>query len=423
MKQSQLFYKTLKESPKEEKSLNARLLIRGGFISKEMAGVWSYLPLGLRVLKNIEKIIREEMGKIGGQETLMSILQPKEIWMETGRWEKEIGKIMYKVKEEEKEIGLGPTHEEMITDIVRKRVNSWQDLPLYLYQIQNKFRKEPRPRSGLLRGREFLMKDLYSFHSSQKDFEDYYGKVKKAYLRVFERCGLEALLTEASGEGFTEGYTHEFQVLAEGGEDKIIFCPAGAKKIKGGHFSQNKEIARLKKGQKCPVCGEKLEEGKSIEVGNIFPLGTKYSGEMKAFFTDRQGKKKPIVMGCYGIGISRMMGAAVEVHRDEKGIIWPKEIAPFKVHLIPIELSDSKVMEVSERIYGDLQEKGFQVLYDDRKEKRAGEKFAEADLIGLPWRIVVSKKTVARNSLELKERSKEKTGLVKIKEVMNKINA
>jgi len=378
MLQSELFTRTLKEIPKDEKSINAQLLLRGGFIYKEMAGAYTYLPLGLRVLRKIENIIREEMEMIGGREILMTIFQPKKLWEETGRWSKEMGKVMYKCKEDGKEIGLGPTHEEMLTDIIRHYLKSYTELPLYLYQIQTKFRKEPRARSGLLRGREFNMKDLYSFHSSQGDFKKYYQKVTQAYLRIFKRCGLEAIVTEASGKGFTREYTHEFQVLTEGGEDTIVCCSRG-------DFSQNKEITKFKEGQKCPKCKSILKEGKSIEVGNIFPLGTKYSKAMNAFFVDKDSKRKLIIMGCYGIGLSRIMGTIVEVHHDQNGIIWPKTVAPFQIHLIQIENS-KKVKKASQKLYQDLQKQGVGVLYDDREEKSAGEKFADSDLIGIPYR-------------------------------------
>ncbi|OIO45964.1 MAG: hypothetical protein AUJ31_03000 [Parcubacteria group bacterium CG1_02_39_15] len=405
MKQSELFAKTLKETPKDEKSINSQLLLRAGFIYKEMAGVFTYLPLGLKVLRKIENIIREEMSKISGQEILMTVFQPKNLWEETGRWAKEIGEVMYKCQEDKKEIGLGPTHEEMITDIARHYVKSYEDLPFFLYQIQTKFRKEPRARSGLLRGREFDMKDLYSFHSSEEDFKKYYQKAAQAYLKIFERCGLEAILTEASGAGFTKEYTHEFQVLAEGGEDTILYC------LKGD-FAQNKEIAKLKAGDKCPKCKNILKEGSSIEVGNIFPLGTKYSQAMGASFIDKDGKRKLIIMGCYGIGPSRTMGAIVEVRHDEKGIIWPREVSPFLVHLIQIE-NNKKVKKAAENLYQDLQRREIEVLYDDR-DKTAGEKFADADLIGIPTRLVISERTLKQNCVEIKKRSEKKTKLVKL---------
>jgi prolyl-tRNA synthetase len=318
---------------------------------------------------------------------------------------------MYKCQEGEKEIGLGPTHEEMVTDIIRRYVKSYDDLPVSVFQIQTKFRKELRARSGLLRGREFLMKDLYSFHRSEEDFRKYYQEVARAYFKIFERCGLHAILTEASGAGFTKEYTHEFQVLSPGGEDTIIYCPRE-------DFSQNKEIAQFKAGDKCPKCKSVLKEAESIEVGNIFPLGTKYSKAMNALFADEKGIKKPIIMGCYGIGVSRVMGAVAEVHHDEQGIIWPKEITPFKIHLIQIE-NTPNVEKTAVKLYKDLLKTKTEVLYDDRKEKSAGEKFADADLIGMPYRLVVSEKTLAKGSVELKKREEKTVKLIKINKVLS----
>lgn len=411
MRQSQIFPKVLKQAPKDEISTNAKLLRRAGFVYKELAGVYTYLPLGLRVLRKIEGIIRKEMEELSAQEVLMSVFQPKNLWQETGRWSKEIGEVMYKARENKKEIGLGPTHEEMLTDIIRHFIKSYQDLPLYIYQIQTKFRKELRPKAGLLRGREFDMKDLYSFHSSDADFKKYYERVIKSYSRILKKCGLEPIITEASGKGFTKGFTHEFQVLSRAGEDTIVYCPSH-------HFSQNKEISKFKAGDKCPVCKKTLREGKSIEVGNIFPLGTKYSKAMKAFFVDKRGKKKPIIMGCYGLGISRIMGAIVEVHHDEKGIIWPKEVAPFDVHLLALggrkKIIKNKIKRLGERLYNDLKKEGIEVLYDDREEKSAGQKLAIADLIGIPYRVIISEKTLEKNSLEIKKRTEKRVKLIKI---------
>lgn len=409
MLQSQLFTETTREAPRDEKSLNAKLLIRAGFVHKEMAGVYSYLPLGLLVLRKIQDIIRKEMEKIGGQEILMSVFQPKDLWLKTDRWSKGIGKDMFKCKLNGSEVGLGPTHEEIVTRILGSYLSSYRDLPKFVFQIQTKFRKELRAKSGLLRGREFDMKDLYSFHSSEEDFEKYYKIAIKSYYEVLRRCGLKAILTETSGKGFTQGTPHEFQVIALAGEDTIFYCP-------GGDFSQNKEVAELKAGDKCPICQKTLIEEKSIEVGNIFPLGTKYSEALGAYFTDKDGKKKPITMGCYGLGPSRIMGAVVEIHHDSKGIIWPKEIAPFQVNLIQL-LESAEVKKKSREIYDTLLKAGTEVLYDDRDGKSPGEKFADADLIGIPWRIVVSERTLERDSVEVKRREKEKTELVKINEL------
>ncbi len=402
MKQTEHFTKTFKEKPKDEESINAILLQRAGFIFKEMSGVYSFLPLGLRVLNKISNIIRDEMNKVNGQEVQLSVLQPKALWQKTGRWDTGIGQeVMYKCQDGI-EVGLGPTHEEMLTDIVSHYIQTEDDLPLSIYQLQTKFRKEARAKSGLLRGREFPMKDMYSFHASEKDFKDYYEKAKQTYLNIFKRCGLEAIITEASGGGFSKECSHEFQILSEAGEDTIIYCP-------GQDFSQNTEITKYKAGDKCPVCGAKLKSGKSIEAGNIFTLGTKYSEAMGALFTDSQGKKKPVLMGCYGIGISRLMGTIVEVFNDSKGMIWPTETAPFRAHLIALHGTERQ----AEKIYQQLMDRGVEVLYDDR-DKSAGEKFADADLIGLPIRLVISPATLKEDSIELKKREEQKVELIKL---------
>jgi prolyl-tRNA synthetase len=413
MLQSKLFGKTNKKAPRDEKSVNAKLLARAGFIEKLMAGVYSYLPLGWKVLQKIENIVREEMNAIQGQEILMPALQPKKLWDETGRWES--GKdVMFQFKGRSgADLGLGWTHEETLTDIIRNKINSYQDLPLYIYQIQTKFRNELRAKSGILRGREFSMKDLYSFHTNEKDFLVYYEKVKESYLKIFKKIGLDAIVVEASGGEFSKSYSHEFQVLTSAGEDTIIYCDCGK-------FGQNVEVAKLKAGKKCPVCGKELKSGRSIEAGNIFTLGTKYSEIMKAYFTDKDGKKKPIIMGCYGFGISRAMGAIVEIHNDKKGIIWPSSVAPFNVHLIEIGSENSDIKSQAEELYKSLQKEDIEVLYDDREES-PGIKFADADLIGIPLRIIVSKRTIAKNSVELKKRNEEKTELVKVDKIINKL--
>ena len=371
MKQSELFTKTIKENPKDEKSINAQLLIRAGFIDKLGAGIYSYLPLGLMVIENIKNIVREEMNKIGGQEILMPSLHPKENWEITGRWGVE---EMYKIKDEN--LGLGWTHEEIITPLIKKHATS---LPKYIYQIQTKFRNELRAKSGILRGREFLMKDLYSFHTSEDDLNDYYEKVKEAYFKIYDRCGLKekTFLTVASGGEFSSSISHEFQTITESGEDNIYTC-------KNCGCSFNKEIF----DSKCDCGSTEFEEKKSIEVGNIFKLGEKYS---KPFNMDN------IVMGCYGIGITRVMGAIVEVFNDDLGIIWPKEVAPFNVHLLELDTDANE-------IYNDLQKNGIKVLYDNRI-KSAGEKLSDCDLIGIPIRIILSKKTLEKNCVEIKRRN------------------
>lgn len=418
MRQSKFFAKIKKEAPKEEAAVNARFLIRAGFADKLMAGVYSYLPLGLRVAKKIENIVREEIEKLGAQEILMPALHPKSIWEETGRWQKMEG-ILYKIKDSEgKEYGLGPTHEEIITDIVRKNIISYKDLPFSLYQIQVKFRDEPRAKSGLLRTREFLMKDLYSFHSSEEDLAKFYEKAKKAYLKIFKRCGLDAFVVEASGGAFTKEYSHEFMVKTAAGEDIVFFCQSCG-------FAQNKEVAKAAAGDKCPACGKgKIEEAKTVEAGNIFKLGTKFSEDLKAHYVGKDGVSRPIIMGCYGIGIGRIMATAVEVHNDAKGIIWPKEIAPFDVHLIALSGKEksAKIKKEAEKIYKALLAKGIETLYDDREDKSAGGKFAEADLMGIPLRIVVSERTLEKNSVEMKERGKETAKLIKLSNIIKQIS-
>ena len=382
MRQSQLFTKTIKETPKDERALNAKLLERAGFVYKNSSGVYSFLPLGWRVLRKIAHVIRQEMDRIGGQEMLMAALHDKRYLRATGRWDVD---VIYKVitaKEKRPNFNISWTHEEIISEIAQKYVNSYKDLPFAVYQIQTKFRAERRAKSGILRGREFLMKDLYSFHASEEDLMGYYGEVASSYQKVFKRCGLKAIYTLAPGGDFTAQNTHEFQVISEVGEDTIYVCLTC-------QHSENKEISKLKKGQKCPKCGGKIDEKKSIEVGNIFPLGVKYSKAFDLQFVDQKGNKKYVVMGSYGIGLSRTMGAVVEIHHDKKGIIWPKEVAPFQVHLIRIENND-KVKRVAEKLYQDLQKKGYEVLYDDREGKGAGEKFMDADLIGIPIRVVIS---------------------------------
>jgi prolyl-tRNA synthetase len=415
MRQFELFTKTLKEVPKDETALNAKLLIRAGFIYKNSAGVYSFLPLGWRVLQKIADITRQEMNSIGGQEMLMPALHEKRYLKATGRWDVDVVYKVLTAREKEPNFNISWTHEEIVAEIATKYVHSYKDLPFAVYQIQTKFRAEPRAKSGILRCCEFLMKDLYSFHASEEDLMQYYEKVAKAYQKVFKRCGLETIYTLAPGGAFTVSHTHEFQVLADVGEDTIYVCQ------KCG-YGENKEISKLKAGSECPQCLSKIEEKKSIEVGNIFPLGTKYSEAFNLKFTDKNGEKKYVFMGSYGIGISRVMGTVVEIHHDNKGIIWPETIAPFKVHLIPIEQS-YKIKRAAEKLYLDLQKQGTEVLYDDRQERSPGEKFVDADLIGIPWRVVISERTLKKECVEIKNRRGEKIDLVKIKNLAKNLKA
>jgi len=407
MKYSKLFGKTIKESPKDETSINAKLLIKAGFIRKEVAGVYNFLPLGLRVLNKISNIIREEMNNSGGQELLLVSLQRKESWEKTGRWNS--FDALFKVKSRyDFEYALGPTHEEVLVPLVNNFVNSYRDLPLKLYQIQNKFRDEPRAKAGLLRGREFLMKDLYSFHESEEDLMKYYELMKKVYKKTFSKLGLSAIETLADGGTFSK-FSHEFQVVCENGEDEIIYCP-------GGDFSQNTEIAKVKEGKECDLGHGPLKKVKTIEVGNIFPLKDKFSKALGLTFKDKNGKEKYAVMGCYGIGISRVMGAIVEVHNDEKGIIWPKTVAPFDCHLLVLGNAKDK----ANNIYQKLIDGGIGVLYDDRKDISAGQKFADADLIGIPIRLVVSEKT-PDEKIEWKERNEHKVEVIAFSEAVKRV--
>ena len=325
MKQSQFYIRTQKESPHDEESLNARFLHRGGFIEKISSGVFAYLPLGLRVLEKINRIIREEMNAIGASELLMPSLIPKKYWEATQRWDVS---ILYKTADSSgQDYGLAFTHEEVLTPVLARRIQSFRDLPLALYQIQTKFRDEPRARFGLIRGKEFLMKDLYSFHTDIEDLERYYWVVADAYKKIFSRLGLPVKVTEAAGGDFTKEYTHEFQVLALAGEDTIFYCSKC-------DFSQNKEVAKVGVSDACPKCGGKIQEARGIEVGNIFRLGTKFSEAAGLKYKDSSGIEKLVVMGSYGIGSSRAMGAIAETLNDDGGIVWPREVAPFQVHVL-----------------------------------------------------------------------------------------
>ncbi|HOX60415.1 MAG TPA: His/Gly/Thr/Pro-type tRNA ligase C-terminal domain-containing protein [Candidatus Magasanikbacteria bacterium] len=400
MKQSKLFTTTAKNVPKDEVSLNSAFLLRAGYIDKLAAGIYTYLPLGLRVLNNIKNIIREEMNAIGALEILMPALQPKENWVTTGRWDDL--DVLFKLKGAgDKDFALGATHEEVVTPLLRNFVNSYKDLPVAVYQIQDKFRNETRAKSGLLRGREFLMKDLYSFHATVEDLDAYYETVIGAYNKIFTRLGLAAMVVESSGGTFSK-FSHEFQVFIENGEDDVYACVCGR--------HQNSEL--VPDGSlKCPYCGAEREVRKATEVGNIFKLMTKYSGAFENKFTNQDGVQETVLMGCYGIGPSRVMGTIVEVSHDDAGIIWPEAVAPYKFHLISLAKTPEEEEQI-EKIYQTLGAK--MTLYDDRSDARAGEKFADADLLGLPWRIVASSRTLADGAIELRHRIDGTTELLKL---------
>lgn len=412
MRQSQLFTKTRREAPADEVSKNAELLTRAGFIQKEMAGAYDYLPLGLIVLRKIENIIRQEMNAIGGQEILMTTLQDKTVWEKSGRWDDTVVDNWFKTKMVNgTEVGIANTHEEPITAMLTHFVNSYKDLPLYVYQFQTKFRNELRTKSGIMRVREFLMKDLYSFNRDEKEFREFYEKCAGAYSRIFERVGLGEITyrTIAAGGSFTTGLTDEFQTISKYGED-IIYVDEEKK------LAINKEVYTDENIKKFGFDKSKMVEKKAIEVGNIFPLGTKYSDSMGLKIKDSNGIDQSVIMGSYGIGLGRVLGTIVETLCDEKGIVWPKAVAPFGVHLV--RLGDGpEVVKFADDLYQKLAKAGVEVLYDDR-DMRPGEKFADSDLIGIPVRFVVSEKTVAENKVEVKERTSEKSEMMTAEEAM-----
>lgn len=411
MRQSQLFTKTRKEIPADEIAKNAELLIRGGFVSKEMSGVYSYLPLGLRTLKKIENIVREEMNKAGGQEILMPVFQSKESWQKTGRWESMDD--LYKVSDSSgREVALGPTHEENVVPLVSEFASSYKDFPKAVYQIQNKFRMELRAKSGVLRGREFLMKDMYSFHTSEEDLAEFYEKMKIVYKTVYQRVGIGHVtyLTFASGGSFSK-YSHEFQALTPAGEDTIYLDEDKA-------VALNKEVYTDEVIESIGLEKSKLVEHRAIEVGNIFELKTKYSAPFNMEFTDDEGKNHTVIMGCYGIGISRLLGTVVEVLSDDKGMIWPESIAPFQAHILLLGASE-EVKKEAFNLYENLTNKGVEVLFDDRENMSAGEKFADADLLGMPYRIVVSERSLADGGAEVKKRTESKGEIMPMSELVS----
>ncbi|MEK7139704.1 MAG: aminoacyl--tRNA ligase-related protein [Patescibacteria group bacterium] len=408
MKFSELFTRTRKDAPSDEVAKNAQFLIRAGFIHKEMAGVYSYLPLGLRVLNNISNIIREELEKLGAQELQMTALQNPEIWKKTDRWEQD---VWFKTAlAAGGEVGLGWTQEEAITRIAAQYVSSYRDLPFSAFQIQTKFRNEERAKSGIMRGREFLMKDLYSFHATEEDLDLFYASVVEAYKKIFERLGIGAqtYLTFASGGAFSK-YSHEFQTVSDAGEDTIYVSE------KNG-IAVNKEVLNDEVLADLGLTREELVEKKSIEVGNIFKLGTRFSEPLGLSYTDEKSEKKLVVMGCYGMGPSRLMGTIVEVLSDDRGIVWPESVTPFSVHLISLNKNDE-----AEKLYAELGAKGITVLYDDR-EGSAGGKFADADLLGIPTRIVVSDKSLAADGVEIKKRTEKESKIVSLEEIVNMIS-
>ncbi len=411
MKQSHLFTKTRREAPKDEVAKNAQLLIRAGFIHKDMAGVYSYLPLGLRVMNKIVGIIREEMNAIGGEELHLASLQSKEVWEKSGRWSDEVVDSWFKTElRNGTEVGFGFTHEEPLTGLMRDHIRSFRDLPAYAYQFQTKFRNEERAKSGILRGREFLMKDLYSFSRDIKEHEDFYEKAKQAYVNIFERVGLgdTTYITFASGGSFSK-YSHEFQTLTEAGED-TIYVHAGKK------IAVNKEVFNDETLSGLGLDKSELQEKKAVEVGNIFSLGTRFSDALDLKYKDEAGKSVSVVMGSYGIGPGRVMGTIVETYADDKGMVWPESVAPFAIHLVAIFDTEGKVKKVADELYEKFTKKGVEVLYDDR-DCGAGEKFSDSDLFGIPERYVVSERSLKENSIEVKERKGGEVSMISLEKV------
>jgi prolyl-tRNA synthetase len=414
MRQSKLFTKTRKEAPADETSKNAELLIRAGFINKEMAGVYAYLPLGLRVINNLQNIIREEMNKIGGQEVSLTALQERATWEPTNQWSDDEVDVWFKTKlKNNTELGLAVTHEAAMTKMVKGFVNSYRDLPFSAYQFQTKFRNELRAKSGIMRTREFIMKDLYSFSKDEAEHAVFYEKSKEAYKAIFKRVGIGHLtyLTFASGGMFSK-FSHEFQTITGAGEDTIYIDENKGVAI-------NKEVYNDEVLSTLGLSKEDLVENRAVEVGNIFTLGTRFADALELKYQTENGEAKSVFMGSYGIGLGRLMGTIAEVLSDDKGLIWPKEVAPFSVHLISAG-NDENVLNRSEEIYNKLKSIGVEVLFDDR-DVGAGEKFADSELIGIPVRIVVGKRSLEDGSVELKERRDEKSRMIKIEDLIEEL--
>lgn len=399
MRQSQLFTKTRKEAPADETAKNAQLLMRAGFIAKEMAGVYSYLPLGLRVVENIKRVVREEMNAINGQELIMTSLQRKELWESTGRWDDEVVDVWFKSSlKAGGEVGFGWSHEEPIGEMMKNYIDSYKDLPISVYQFQTKLRNETRAKSGVMRGREFIMKDMYSFCADEESHLAYYESTKPAYMRVFERLGIgdDTYVTFAAGGAFTK-FSHEFQTVCEAGED-ITYIN------KEKEIAINEEVLNDETLESLGITKNELTATKTAEVGNIFNFGQQKAEDLGLTFKDQSGENVPVWMGSYGIGITRLVGVLVEKFADEKGMVWPVAVAPFKVHLVGLNSDDAEVKDFTDGIYLSLKEKGVEVLYDDR-DARAGEKFADSDLIGIPYRVVVSRKTKEEGKFEVVTRA------------------
>lgn len=416
MRQSHLFTKTRKEAPSDETTKNAELLIRAGFIHKEMAGVYTLLPLGLRTFNNIVQVIREEMNKIDGQEITLTALQEKATWEKTGRYSDDVVDVWFKTHlKNGTELGLGVTHEEPITQMMTNFVRSHKDLPRYVYQFQTKFRNETRAKSGIMRTREFVMKDLYSFCKTKEEQEAYYEVVKSAYVSIFDRLGIgeKTYVTFASGGIFSK-YSHEFQTVCDAGEDEIYIHD-------GKKIAINKEVMLPEVLSDLGVSESELRVAKASEVGNIFNLGTRFSEALNLSYQNEDGAMQPVWMGSYGLGPARIMGVICESLADEKGLVWPTSVAPFSLHLISLGKNDTDTKRKAEEIYSTLTSRGVEVLFDDR-DASPGEKFADSDLIGIPIRVVVSDKSLEKGGIEIKERLSDSSEIISVEELLATYN-
>ena len=412
MRLSKNFTRTIKQAPADEVARNAQLLIRAGYVHKTMAGVYSFLPLGLKVVENIKQIVREEMNKISSQELVMSTLQSKDLWQETGRWSDELVDVWFKSKlQDGTEVGFGWTHEEPIVDLLRNYLKSYKDLPISVYQFQNKLRNELRAKSGIMRGREFVMKDMYSVHASKEDLDNYYNAAIEAYKRCYDRFGIgdETYVTFASGGAFTK-FSHEFQTICDAGEDYIYLH-------RGKNIAVNEEVLD-EAVKELGIDRSELERVKTAEVGNIFNFGTQKSEEMRLVFTDADGVEQYAYMGSYGIGITRVMGVIVEKFADDKGLVWPENIAPAKVYLVQI---GSQSCATADELYQKLQSAGIETIYDDRDE-RPGVKFADAELLGIPYRVTVSDRLLDDSKWEVSTRQTGEQRLLTADELLATLN-
>jgi len=402
---SKLLLPTLKDAPQEAEVISHKLMLRAGMIRRVASGIYTWLPLGLKVLRKIETIVREEMDSSGAQEVLMPMVQPKELWEETNRWEK-MGPELLRIQDRHnRDFCLGPTHEEVITDLIRNNVKSYKELPLNIYQIQTKFRDEVRPRYGVMRGREFLMKDSYSFNEDEACLQETYLTMRDTYKKIIERIGLDYKIVAADSGAIGGDASEEFHVLAETGEDTIAISDASEYAINTELLlKEGEDIASLE-GKPSPDGKGVIQIKKGIEVGHIFQLGKVYAEDMKANVLNKEGKASTLFMGCYGIGVSRLVAAAIEQNNDDKGIVWPHSIAPFDINIIAIGYGkDQKIADASIKLYGELKDMGYEVLLDDRKDGY-GTKMKDSELIGIPLNIIIGKKFIETNEIELKSRN------------------